>query len=143
MPRLAESWEESADALRVQLRLRPGARWHDGRPVTAVDVQASFEPLMRASSRQPTLRAMLADVEAVEMLPDRMVRLRLRRPSRLVMRALCEVPILTTAKDPVCYTYQGQPDDWRNGKRFHVKSAVDAMMQTLGATAITPESPSI
>jgi peptide/nickel transport system substrate-binding protein len=93
-PALAESWEESPDGLRLLLHLRAGVRWHDGKPFGPVDVQASLEPLLRSNSRQPALRAMLADVEAVEVMPDRVVRLRLSRPSRLVLRALCEVPIL-------------------------------------------------
>jgi peptide/nickel transport system substrate-binding protein len=93
-PGLADRWEESSDGLRLQLHLRPGARWHDGRPVGPADVQASIEPLLRSSSRQPALRALLSDIEAVEVMADRVVRLRLARPSRLALRALCEVPIL-------------------------------------------------
>jgi peptide/nickel transport system substrate-binding protein len=65
-PGLAERWEESADGLRLLLHLRPGVRWHDGHPLGPVDVQASLEPLLRSSSRQPALRALLADIEAVE-----------------------------------------------------------------------------
>jgi peptide/nickel transport system substrate-binding protein len=93
-PVLAERWEESADGLRLLLHLRPNVRWHDGQLLTPVDVQASIEPLLRSSSRQPALRALLGDVEAVDVMPDRVVRLRLHRPSRLVLRALCEIPIL-------------------------------------------------
>jgi peptide/nickel transport system substrate-binding protein len=93
-PGLAASWEESSDGLRLLLRLRPGARWHDGRAVVPADVQASIEPLLQPKSRQTALRALLADVEAVEATPERAVRLRLARPSRLPLRALCEVPIL-------------------------------------------------
>jgi peptide/nickel transport system substrate-binding protein len=93
-PGLAASWEESADGLRLLLRLRPGARWHDGRAVQPADVQASIEPLLRPTSRQTALRALLADVEGVEATPEKAVRLRLSRPSRLPLRALCEVPIL-------------------------------------------------
>lgn len=94
LPALAERWETSPDGLRLLLHLRPGARWHDGRGLSPVDVQASIEPLLRSTSRQPTLRALLADIEAVEVMPDRVVRLRLARPSQQVLRALCEVPVL-------------------------------------------------
>lgn len=38
IPWLASDWEESADGLRWRFTLRDGARWHDGRPVTAQDV---------------------------------------------------------------------------------------------------------
>jgi peptide/nickel transport system substrate-binding protein len=37
-PRVAESWELSDDRLTLTFHLRPGVRWHDGRPVTAEDI---------------------------------------------------------------------------------------------------------
>jgi peptide/nickel transport system substrate-binding protein len=40
-PGLAASWER-ADSATWLFRLRPGARWHDGRPVTADDVVFSY-----------------------------------------------------------------------------------------------------
>jgi peptide/nickel transport system substrate-binding protein len=41
-PRLASRWER-LDSLTWRFHLRPGARWHDGQPVTAEDVRFSFE----------------------------------------------------------------------------------------------------
>jgi peptide/nickel transport system substrate-binding protein len=41
-PRLASSWER-VDSLTLRFHLRPGARWQDGRPVTAADVVFSFD----------------------------------------------------------------------------------------------------
>jgi len=41
-PGLAQRWEQ-VDSLTWRFTLRPGARWHDGRPVTAGDVVFSFE----------------------------------------------------------------------------------------------------
>ncbi|MBA2459296.1 MAG: ABC transporter substrate-binding protein [Gemmatimonadales bacterium] len=41
-PGLAASWER-VDSLSWRFHLRPNARWHDGRPVTAEDVVFSFE----------------------------------------------------------------------------------------------------
>ncbi|HWA16252.1 MAG TPA: peptide ABC transporter substrate-binding protein, partial [Gemmatimonadales bacterium] len=40
-PRLAQSWER-LDSLTWKFTLRSGARWHDGRPITASDVVFSF-----------------------------------------------------------------------------------------------------
>lgn len=37
-PGLIDAWGWSADRARVHLALRPGARWHDGRPVTPEDI---------------------------------------------------------------------------------------------------------
>jgi peptide/nickel transport system substrate-binding protein len=41
-PGLATRWER-VDSLSWRFHLRPGARWHDGMPVTAADVVHSFE----------------------------------------------------------------------------------------------------
>ena len=43
-PKLATSWER-VDSLTLRFHLRPGARWHDGRLVSAEDVVFSFEAL--------------------------------------------------------------------------------------------------
>jgi len=93
-PGLAESWDISPDGERITIKLRRDARWHDDRVVSGLDVQATFEPLLRTSSHQAIWHAMLEDVEGVDILPERGARFRLRRPSDLVLRALCEIPIL-------------------------------------------------
>jgi peptide/nickel transport system substrate-binding protein len=93
-PGLADTWDLSSDGLRLILHLKPGTRWHDDKAFSAMDVQASLEYLTRSPNRSALLHAMIADVEGVDMLPDRMVRLRLSRSSDLTLRALCEVPIL-------------------------------------------------
>jgi peptide/nickel transport system substrate-binding protein len=92
-PGLAESWEVSPDGERITLKLRPGARWHDDRVVSGMDVQASLEPLLRGGNKS-ILHTLLVDVEGVDVLPDRGARLRLFRRSDLALRALCEIPIL-------------------------------------------------
>jgi peptide/nickel transport system substrate-binding protein len=94
VPSLAESWEVSPDGLRLSLRLRPGVRWQDDKPLSAIDVQATLEFLMHSPSRSAALHEMLADLEGADIFPDHTVRLRLLRPSDLTMRALCEIPIL-------------------------------------------------
>jgi peptide/nickel transport system substrate-binding protein len=92
-PGLADTWVLSNDGLRLILHLKP-ARWQDDKAFSAMDVQASLEYLTRSPNRSALLHAMIADLEGVDMLPDRMVRLRLSRPSDLTLRALCEIPIL-------------------------------------------------
>lgn len=41
-PQLARGWSWSADSLSIAFEVDPRARWHDGTPVTAGDVQFSF-----------------------------------------------------------------------------------------------------
>src|SRR5512138_1125605 len=93
-PGLADVWDVSPDGLRVSLHLPPGPRWHDDKIFSSLDVQATFEHLIRSPGRSPQLHAMIADLEGVDILPDRWIRMRLLRPSGLFMRALCEIPIL-------------------------------------------------
>ena len=93
-PGLAESWDVSDDGMRLAVRVRSGVRWHDQRAFGVLDVQATIEPLLRKGTDAAALRAALADVAAVELVTERTVRFVLKRPSDLVLRALCDVPIL-------------------------------------------------
>jgi peptide/nickel transport system substrate-binding protein len=94
LPGLADTWEVSQDGLRIMLHLRNGPRWHDDRPFSGLDVQATLEHLLRSPNRSSLLHTMVVDIEGVDIMPDRMVRLRLFRPSDLTLRGLCEVPML-------------------------------------------------
>jgi peptide/nickel transport system substrate-binding protein len=74
-PSLAESWSASEDALTYEFVLRPGAKFHNGDPVTAEDVKFSFERYRGASQK------LLHDrVAAVETPDARHVRFRLKQP---------------------------------------------------------------
>jgi ABC-type transport system substrate-binding protein len=50
---LAESFDTTADGLHVTFRLRPGALFHDGKPVTASDVKRSIERTLDAKTPCP------------------------------------------------------------------------------------------
>jgi peptide/nickel transport system substrate-binding protein len=67
-PRLAESWQWSADSLSIAFKLHPQAHWHDGRSVTSSDVQFSV-----ALNKDPAVQSrwgrVLADVDSVS-TPD-------------------------------------------------------------------------
>ena len=45
-PDLAESWSISSDGLVYTFNLAKNARWHDGKPVTAEDVDYSFNEII-------------------------------------------------------------------------------------------------
>ena len=68
-PALAESWTESPDGLVYAFRLRQGLRFHNGDPVTADDVQFSFERYRGTAAKE--LHAKVARVEVVNPLTVR------------------------------------------------------------------------
>ncbi len=73
---LAETIEVHADRKGVSFELRAGARWHDGRPITAEDVRWTFETLRQHG--RPFYRAYWGDVESVVAEDARRVTYRFR-----------------------------------------------------------------
>lgn len=64
-PGIAERWERT-DSLTLRFHLRPGARWHDGTPVTAGDVVFSFDAYRDSvldTPAAPSLAALAATAE--------------------------------------------------------------------------------
>lgn len=45
-PDLATKWDVSADRLTYTFQINPAARWHDGKPVTAADVEFTFNEVL-------------------------------------------------------------------------------------------------
>jgi len=141
-PLLAESWDVSDDGMRIAIRMRSGVRWHDHHAFGVLDVQATLEPLLRRSKLKSTeanlLGAELEDVDSIELVSERTIRLVLKRPSDLALRALCDVPILPDhlvrdvrpeaspiAKQPVG-TGPFRFASWERGKRIRLQRAPEA-----------------
>jgi peptide/nickel transport system substrate-binding protein len=95
--RLARSWRVSPNGLEIRIELQPGVTFHDGRQLTSMDVQFTLDTVRDPRKHVDHLRPMLEDVEAVELIAPLELRLRLRRPSSYVLRALAEIPILPMA----------------------------------------------
>jgi peptide/nickel transport system substrate-binding protein len=64
-PRLAESWEVAADGMSCTFRLRKGATFHDGSPVTAKDVKWSFDRAVKVGGF-PTFQMSAGSLEKPE-----------------------------------------------------------------------------
>ena len=55
IPELAEGWQVSPDGLTYTFKIRTGVRFHNGKPLTAADVKASFERYQRMAVAKVTL----------------------------------------------------------------------------------------
>lgn len=93
VPRLARSWRVMPSGLEIRIELEP-ATFHDGHSMTSLDVQFTLDAIRDPRHGIDHLRSMLAEVEAVELLTAKELRIRLRHPGGWVLRALAEIPIL-------------------------------------------------
>jgi peptide/nickel transport system substrate-binding protein len=92
-PWLARSVARSNGGRRVTVTLRNGVRWHDGRPLTAADVEFTFGFVARRF--HPRFTPQLSAVAQVQALDQRTVAFDLRRPSLgFDDQPLADVPIL-------------------------------------------------
>ncbi len=90
---LARRLRRSQAGRRVEVLLREGARWHDGRPLTARDVKFSFD--YYAERYNPRFTPQLEAIESTEVVDRRTVAFNLRHPSPGFRDLpLSDVPIL-------------------------------------------------
>jgi peptide/nickel transport system substrate-binding protein len=66
-PRLAREWRWGRDSLTIDFVLQPGAKWHDGRPVRATDVQHTFRLVKDPALASPQSSA-LDNVDSVSVV---------------------------------------------------------------------------
>src|SRR5262249_9354777 len=52
VPDLALSWSWSEDGKELTFKLRPGVKWHDGKPFTARDVKCTWELISGQSAEK-------------------------------------------------------------------------------------------
>ncbi|MEG2046349.1 MAG: extracellular solute-binding protein [Comamonas sp.] len=78
---LAEDVQVAEDGLSAVFRLRNEARFHNGKPVLAQDVKHSFETLM-SNYVAPGYRTVMAEVAGCDVLGERTVRFRFKKPNR-------------------------------------------------------------
>jgi oligopeptide transport system substrate-binding protein len=102
MPDLAESWTISRDGLEFTFRIRAGARFHNGRPVTAEDFIYTFQRIFTPAGSPGIAGQFLSVIEGAEdyhagrvsrirgltALSDRSLRIRLGRPDAYFLWAL-------------------------------------------------------
>ena len=93
-PELAESWKIAPDGESVTFKLRKGAKFHDGTPVTAKDVKWSFDRAVTVGGF-PTFQmaaGSLEKPEQFEVVDESTFKVKFRRRDKLTMSDLA-VPV--------------------------------------------------
>lgn len=93
---LAEDVSAASDGLSVTFRLRPTARFHNGDPVLASDVKHSFDTLMGPHT-SPAYKTILEDVAGLDVLDERTVRYRFKKPNRELPLTVGGLPVFSRA----------------------------------------------
>src|SRR5271169_4201009 len=82
VPDLASSWSWSEDGKELTFKLRPGVKWHDGKPFTAADVKCTWDLISGTAAekfRVNPRRAWYRNLEEVATNGDDEVTFRLKR----------------------------------------------------------------
>ncbi len=91
---LASDVSVAADGLSATFKLRPEARFHNGDPVLAADVKHSFDTLMGPHT-SPAYKSLLEDVAGAEVLNERTVRYRFKKPNRGLPLTVGGLPVFS------------------------------------------------
>ena len=112
-PWAAESFRFTNDTT-VDVTIRAGMTFHDGRPVTLDDVMYSFD--IASNEKAPMFRPFMADVERMERTGERSLRFHLRRANAaFATTTLGRVFIVPRAQwEPVLAGLQGRADTLEN-----------------------------
>jgi microcin C transport system substrate-binding protein len=91
---LAEDVSVASDGLSATFKLRPQARFHDGLPVLAADVKHSYDTLMGPYT-SPAYKTLLEDVAGIDLIDERTVRYRFRKPNRELPLTVGGLPVFS------------------------------------------------
>ena len=83
VPDLASSWSWSEDGKELTFKLRPGIKWHDGKPFTAKDVKCTWDLINGNAAEKFRInprKAWYRNLEEVTTNGDHEVTFRLKRP---------------------------------------------------------------
>lgn len=90
VPKLAESWEASADVKQFTFHLRPNVKFHDGKPFGADDVAWNLEQILDPKQGNP-VQARLAESlspSGIKIVDDLTIKLELKRPDSMLLFVL-------------------------------------------------------
>ena len=113
VPDLATGWSWNEEGTELTLPLRPGVKWHDGKPFTAQDVKCTWEALLGVAAdkfRINPRRAWYRNVEQIATNGDYEVTFQLKRPQPYLIALLasgqspvypCHVPLRDMRSHPI------------------------------------------
>jgi peptide/nickel transport system substrate-binding protein len=90
---LAERWDVSPDGKVITFHLRPGIKWQDGKPLTAVDVKFTYDTYVDPQVKT-AYRSNYTDILKAEAVDDLTFRVWYREPFAPALQTLAAMSIL-------------------------------------------------
>lgn len=91
---LASDVSVADDGLSATFKLRAEARFHNGDPVLAADVRHSYDTLMSPQT-MPAYKTLLEEVAGLDVIDERTVRFRFKRPNRELPLTVGTIPVFS------------------------------------------------
>jgi peptide/nickel transport system substrate-binding protein len=86
-PGLAESWEQSSDGLTWTFHLRQDATWHDGQPVTANDVEYTYDRILNDENAS-AFYDYISLIDSMEVVDDYTIEITTTEPTLQLLTAI-------------------------------------------------------
>jgi len=112
-PELAESWAVASDGMSVTFKLRKGAKFHDGTPVTAKDVKWSFDRAVSVGGF-PTFQMKAGSLEKPEqfvVVDDSTFKVNFLRKDKLTLMDIA-VPVPCIFNSEMVRKHATEKDPW-------------------------------
>ena len=84
---LAESWQVAADGKSVDVKLRPGVKFHDGSPLDAAAVVFTFDRFKKQGDKSP-IAGNIKEIDSVQAVDNLTVRFSLKQPNATIISTL-------------------------------------------------------
>ncbi len=111
---LAERWDISADSKTITFHLRPGAKFHDGSPVTAEDVRWSIERSLNVKGAAGVMAVgALRSADQLKVVNDKTFQVTLPAPNRFAV-AVFSIPFAAIINSKVARQNATAQDPWAN-----------------------------
>ena len=82
VPDLARNWEITADGLQYTFNLKPGVKFHNGKPFTSADVKASLQRIANPPTGVVSPRKLqFATIDSIDTPSESVVTIKLKRPT--------------------------------------------------------------
>jgi peptide/nickel transport system substrate-binding protein len=111
---LAERWDVSPDSRTITFHLRPGAKFHDGSPVTAEDVRWSIERALNVKGAAGVMAVgALRSADQLKVIDERTFAVSLPAPNRFAI-SVFSIPFAAIINAKVARQNATAQDPWAN-----------------------------